>query len=1638
MKVKLLSWLLSICLFFSAVVPVSAIDSNICAHHTEHANCGYIEGKVDSSCSFICEDCTEQDVTPLQDNEADSVETTENQTEEESTESQTEEESFENTTETSDETDEDVLGETQKTPDVLEETEKKMDMTETSNANETPKTIYVEGNPGDGSGGNDSYDGLTEDTAVFTLQKAVELAGKGGTVVVLNTVDIDDEALTIEDVTIERGPEFKGTLIRIWGQSTKPANVTLRNVKIDGKGIELEYKWGTDYPLIYIMSYATLNIEDGTLITGNKGVAVQVSGGNSDNARLNMNGGEISGNENVSREFGAGVFVELGTFVMNGGIIRQNKASTTAEYSGGAGVYVLSSSKFIMNNGIISQNEASAFCGGGVYNSGTMELNGGIISNNTAGWGAGVVAIAAVSTVLDGVTITGNQSSRNGAGLYFEGCSVEIKDAVITKNVAGYNGGGIFAYYWYGDTILKLSGGTIEDNESIAQGGHAIALGGYEGMARLQLSGTPSVSGDVFMIEESLAGKAEVVGEFNPTSPVMLTFTTKLEEGKVLATYAEGLNPDATCFTTNWHGTFYTKEVGNDVVLGSGLLTLTANKSNITYGGSVTYTAKLEGITAGDGAEIDFYMDQITADKDSDAYLGKAALNSGTAKLTLGKSKLTGGKHTIYAVYGDGESGSYRASVVTEVARLAAKVADYTVEIPTGMIYDGEAKAVIVHKLNEAAGDAKIKYFDARGREVEEVIDGGTYTFKLEVAESACYAAATFSNAKWTFTVAPKPIIVEIENAERFYGTSDPVFKAQLADGQQVVNNDTMEELKLAFQTTANLRSDVGEYPITCKSTGKNYDVTAEPATLTIKKASAKITIEDSYKSYTKNFGDKDFVLEGITVSAISGGEGSESSSPIQGSTLIYTVSNGKTLDDQEKAAEDILSVSADGAVSIKGSGKADITVKLAKTDNYEAKEAAVIQVTVNRSENAGNDQGFFINGVEEEVYTYTGKAIKPEPHVYDSITEIQLQKGKDYTVSWKNTTNAYTLEEGDTEFDTKKAPAIVVTGKGNYKGKLNIYYTIQPKNISDDDVTADNISLSYNKKVQQKIPVLKYNKKNLSGVKAPAAGETLTKVKDFTYEYPGFKKSGWETDGKVPYQDAGTYVVRIKGTGNYTGVRDVDLDIVDAKWQILSSATIKKIPNQFIAERDEMGAVTLTADDLQVSVKISGKTVVLTEGIHYDTCYEANDKVGTATVIVIGKDSGNKDGMNFRGTKKATFKITGESITKAKVNGIENRIYDGEEQLQNLDLKIIQTIGKGKDATTITTQLIEGRDYEVTYSNNVKAGTAKMTIVGIGDYTGTIKKSFKISAFDLKGEIDADGKLKADSYLEEKNNLFHQEEVKVKYLKGGSRPEIELTFHGKELQEGTDYSISYSNNKAVTTEKTKTMPVIKITGKGNFKGTIQRTFTIMQQNLGAENTGIAMFSVNKAESAKKGGYISKPVLTDADGKALKEGTDYTKPVYTIEEVAESSEGAVLAQGNYEKGTVLGSKDIVPADTVIKVSVTGAGNYAAGEDSLSTTYIITQENFEKVNVKNITKIVTGREIKLTKEDFGTDSESVITIGSKENEVGLTYGTDFKIVEGSYKNNIKKGTASVILEGMGKYGGRKTIKFKIDAKSLLTL
>lgn len=618
-------------------------------------------------------------------------------------------------------------------------------------------------------------------------------------------------------------------------------------------------------------------------------------------------------------------------------------------------------------------------------------------------------------------------------------------------------------------------------------------------------------------------------------------------------------------------------------------------------------------------------------------------------------------------------------------------------------------------------------------------------------------------------------------------------------------------------------------------------------------------------------------------------------------------------------------------------------------SDNTKITSVSGQSVTVYAKWITGDD--FWLEDVEAQ--TYTGKAIKPEVKVYDG--DVLLEVKKDYTISYKNNTKA---ASGDA---IKNAPSIVITGKGNYSGKETITFTIEQKDIGEEDIVVTPIVLKYNKKLQKPVPTLTYN------------GKKLKNKTDFTIEYPNVEEGA--------YKEAGTYTILLKGKGNFSGEREVTFTITENT--LMSKVTVAKIKNQ-----------QYTGWEIVPELTVKSGKVLLVEGTDYTVAYENNTEIGTATAVLTGIGK-------YSGEKKVTFKIVGRSISKAKATGIpKSVVYTGEAitiDSESWGEVPVLTMTINKEVKTLEA----GTDYTISYLKNTDKGTATIVFTGINGYSGTLKKTFKITAYDMKKNL-------AEA-------ITATVEPTVVYAKGGSKPKPVVMFGDTVLVEGKDYTLSYKNHTKVNDgSNEKKLPTVTIKGKGNFSGTILLTYIIEAQSLSLMSISVP----DKVYAKKKNAYKSTPKLVDLDGKTLKAGTDYEKAfVYSYKETTTLVDGTVRNAGD-----IVGVKDIAPAGTTIVVTVTGKGNYLA-DTTLQGEYRIVKSNIAKATVKIPAQIYTGEEICLDKDDI------TVKVGKVTLEA-----SDYEIV--SYQNNVNKGTAKVTIRGVGNYGGTKTISFTIKAKGLL--
>ena len=708
---------------------------------------------------------------------------------------------------------------------------------------------------------------------------------------------------------------------------------------------------------------------------------------------------------------------------------------------------------------------------------------------------------------------------------------------------------------------------------------------------------------------------------------------------------------------------------------------------------------------------------------------------------------------------------------------------------------------------------------------------------------------------------------------------------------------------------------------------------------------------------------------------------------------------------------------------------------------------------------------GIWMTDLQAGGYTYTGKAITPSFRVYDGKKMLTVKK--DYTVSYKNNINAATAD------DAKKAPTITVKSTGNYKGTETRTFTIIPASMdaTEQRINIDNLYLAAptgkNPKGIKAVPVVTDN------------GKKLVENKDYTVNHVTLNTLNAENKNANSYVNPGKYTIEIVGKGNYTGTRQITVTLADvAKEQILmSKVTVAKVPDvtydaNFCEGNNAKGmtpALTVTYGSgknkvtlyKEGDVNAAGETVSA-ENADYTVTWINNRYVGTATVVLTGTGKILEDGTaigQYFGEKRITFRIKGTALSANMVSWADGSknvsvVYNGEEQEPRVRVSLQKKVKdeNGKTVTQTTTlreydKYAQYGDYKVSYLKNVDAGTATVVITGAGGYTGTVKKTFKITQADLAA-ADAEAKIAASGAQEANGSNASAESnatgsgdaadsaIKVAFAKNGAKPAIVVTAkmangNTVTLKEGKDYTVTYANNKVVSEGKNlteKKLPLITVKGKGNFKGSIKQTFTITNKSLADAVNPITVTVNDVAANKNKGKFVSKPVITDADGVKLKEKTDYTL-TYSL----------VTEGGAVELDTKTGI--VNEPGSIVRITITGAGNYRGEDSVLTADYRITEFDFTKVTVKVVPKTLpyTTKPVTLTEEDLiltmkvGTGRQAVVEeLPLVTTENGKTDG--YKII--GYKNNVNKGTAQVTLQGCGKYGGTKTVKFYIGTRPFL--
>ena len=350
--------------------------------------------------------------------------------------------------------------------------------------------------------GSDTADGKSEATSVRTLDKALKLAGEGGTITVNGSagITISGKSVTLGNhITIVRGEHLRyyANLIYV----LNGGELTLGDVTIDGGNVLYTESDPSRGALVRIQD-SKLTMNDGSILRNSTTGALTITATANRSSSVVMNGGEICNNNSeesipiidLSRDSAANTT----SFTMNSGSIHDNTTRwrTIAMPYTMTGVNTSDKHIFNMNGGTIANNKVEKGVAGIDVFSGTFTMTGGSIENNTSTEGCGGVGLRGDHAVAEitGGNISGN-TGRNGGGIRLEKGHLTVDGASVSNNTVTANGGGGGVLLEGG--TMELKNGTVSGNRTASNvgGGGILLKGGTLNMGGGNVTGNSSGTG---------------------------------------------------------------------------------------------------------------------------------------------------------------------------------------------------------------------------------------------------------------------------------------------------------------------------------------------------------------------------------------------------------------------------------------------------------------------------------------------------------------------------------------------------------------------------------------------------------------------------------------------------------------------------------------------------------------------------------------------------------------------------------------------------------------------------------------------------------------------------------------------------------------------------------------------------------------------------------------------------------------------------------------------------------------------------------------------------------------------------------------------------------------------------------------
>lgn len=288
--------------------------------------------------------------------------------------------------------------------------------------------------------------------------------------------------------------------------------------------------------------------------------------------------------------------------------------------------------------------------------------------------------------------------------------------------------------------------------------------------------------------------------------------------------------------------------------------------------------------------------------------------------------------------------------------------------------------------------------------------------------------------------------------------------------------------------------------------------------------------------------------------------------------------------------------------------------------------------------------------------------------------------------------------------------------------------------------------------------------------------GKELTLGTDYSISYQGTSRSAAED-----LSNPGNYTMLLTGMGAYSGTLALSFRV--ASGTSVNTLSVSSIKTQKYSGKALTPKVTLKDP-------VTRKT--LKAGTHYSISYENNVNAGTASIVIRGIEANG-----YAGIRRITFTIQPLEIKKVSAKILDKKIYyTGTAQTPRVSL------------TYKKMGLVEGRDYQISYSSNTNKGKGIITLTGLGNYSSSRTLKFTISARKMK---EANIVMSATQDTYDGPTLY---------------PTITVSYNGLACKEGSDYTVSYP--KKLKAGKN----TIKVKGKNNFTGSVSLRFTVNKASI--------------------------------------------------------------------------------------------------------------------------------------------------------------------------------------------------------------